>query len=333
MRHGRTVRPENASRGSDGVIHSRLFILRIEQSCEGKDILHIPQYQLNLRHLSSTAASSTQNLDLPVFLPHPGFAESAGMTRREKSELNAHQNPCAWSPQIKIRAERSSKPLCRVTSALDFHADGIRIQCNTENFVPIVVPGLSTGSSSVLSLGKLCDENGYSYEWINGQKPHFIKDGIRIICNTENFVPIVVPGLTSSSSTSSSTLRTSMKQERHRSTSSSSSSSSPTATASSDRDIREREDQSGIDSSPVHVSSSNVEEMTERGNPLFADSGRAPLISEIPEWLQEFRENLVDDRVPEHRDSHASSSHEVSFRAHSHEKWGFGQAQCWNSFP
>ena len=53
---------------------------------------------------------------------------------------------------------------------------------------------------AVLSLGKLCDENGYSYEWINGQKPHLIKDGIRIICNTENFVPIVVPGLTSSSS-------------------------------------------------------------------------------------------------------------------------------------
>ena len=48
----------------------------------------------------------------------------------------------------------------------------------------------------------------------------------------------------------------------------------------------------------------------ERRNPLFADSGRAS--SEIPEWLQEFRENLVDDRVPEHRDSHASSSHEVS---------------------
>ena len=29
---------------------------------------------------------------------------------------------------------------------------------------------------AVLSLGKLCDENGYSYEWINGQKPHLIKD-------------------------------------------------------------------------------------------------------------------------------------------------------------
>ena len=29
--------------------------------------------------------------------------------------------------------------------------------------------------------------------------------------------------------------------------------------------------------------------------------GRAPLSSEISEWLQEFRENLVDERVPEQR--------------------------------
>ena len=27
---------------------------------------------------------------------------------------------------------------------------------------------------AVLSLGKLCDENGYSSDWINGQKPHLI---------------------------------------------------------------------------------------------------------------------------------------------------------------
>ena len=58
---------------------------------------------------------------------------------------------------------------------------------------------------AVLSLGKLRDEHGYSYEWINGQKPHLIKNGIRIQCNTENFVPIVLPGLSTSSSSSSST--------------------------------------------------------------------------------------------------------------------------------
>ena len=34
--------------------------------------------------------------------------------------------------------------------------------------------------------------------------------------------------------------------------------------------------------------------------------------SEIPEWLAEFRENLVDDEIPVHGDSHASSSHEAS---------------------
>ena len=28
---------------------------------------------------------------------------------------------------------------------------------------------------AVLSRGKLCDEHGYSYEWINGQKPHLIQ--------------------------------------------------------------------------------------------------------------------------------------------------------------
>ena len=33
---------------------------------------------------------------------------------------------------------------------------------------------------------------------------------------------------------------------------------------------------------------------------------------EIPEWLQEFKENLVDDEIPLQGGSHASSSHEAS---------------------
>ena len=53
-------------------------------------------------------------------------------------------------------------------------------------------------TSAVLSLGKLCDENGYSYEWFNGQISHFIQNGIRIQCNTENFFPIVVPDMSTS---------------------------------------------------------------------------------------------------------------------------------------
>ena len=99
------------------------------------------------------------------------------------------------------------------------------------------------------------------------------------------------------------------RQESHCSTSSSSSSSSPTAT-SSDNETREREDRTESDTSPVPVST-NVDDRTgqpvvdqanqnpqtrekdpkiERGNPLY---------SGFPEWLQDFRENLVDDEIPE----------------------------------
>ena len=106
---------------------------------------------------------------------------------------------------------------------------------------------------AVLSLGKLCVENGYSYEWINGQIPHLITNGIRIPCNTENFVPVVVPGLSSSSSGSSSTSRTPSRQESHSSSSSSTSSCSPTV---SEIQIREREDATNSDTSPVPVSNS-----------------------------------------------------------------------------
>ena len=122
---------------------------------------------------------------------------------------------------------------------------------------------------AVLSLGKLCDEHGYSFEWINGQKPHLIKNGIRIQCNTENFVPIVVPGLSTSSSSSfpSSKSMTPSRQEVDHPTFSSSSSTSPTTTVSSDSETRTREDLCGTDSYPVTVSSEPVERQ-ERGDPL-----------------------------------------------------------------
>ena len=122
---------------------------------------------------------------------------------------------------------------------------------------------------AVLSLGKLCDENGYSYEWINGRKPHLIKDGILIICNTQNFVPIVVPGLSSSSSASSSTSRTPMKQESH----SSSSSSSPSSPSVGEMSIREREGAPISDISPVPVSQL-VDDRT--GKPVETQANKIP---------------------------------------------------------
>ena len=181
---------------------------------------------------------------------------------------------------------------------------------------------------AVSSLGKLCDEHGYSYEWINGQKPHLIKNGIRIQCNTENFVPIVVPGLSASSSSGSdqSTSITPSRQENDHPTSSSSSSTLPPMTSSTEIDHS--------DHPPAIVSSESVDRQV-GGDPFSSETSEEllnkptkipkphkmritskykgdPRYSDIPEWLQEFRDNLVDDRVPERRDSHASSSHEPS---------------------
>ena len=166
---------------------------------------------------------------------------------------------------------------------------------------------------AVLSLGKLCDENGNSYEWINGQKPHLIKER-----NSDYLQHGELRSYCGSSSSSSSSL------------------SSPTV---GDMSVREREDAPNSDISPVPVSmlvddrsgqpddetqannipKTNKKETTiERGNPLCSDD------HEIPEWLQEFREILMDDEIPVHGDSHASSSHEVSFRPDSKETRGFG---------
>ena len=86
---------------------------------------------------------------------------------------------------------------------------------------------------------------------------------------------------------------------------------------------------------PVSVDSERADER-ERGNPVPDPAKNSktnndedhepelvtPSSSEIPEWLQEFRENLVDESVPEthgarvpvHSDSHASSSHEPTLQ-------------------
>ena len=61
----------------------------------------------------------------------------------------------------------------------------------------------------VLSLGKLCSEHGYPYEWKNGETPRLAKNENIITCTMDNFAPLVVPGLKSSSSSSwASTSRT-----------------------------------------------------------------------------------------------------------------------------
>ena len=150
------------------------------------------------------------------------------------------------------------------------------------------------------------------------------------------------------------------KQEIDHPTSSSSSSTSPTMTSStmsSDSVTRQaRGDPCGIDSYPAAVSSKHVERQ-ERGDPCTSHISEEQLLtkptqnpkpkknenhekergdllhSDIPEWLQEFRENLVDDRVPEHRDSHASSSHGSSSEPTLARSADLGKHSVYTHFP
>ena len=57
------------------------------------------------------------------------------------------------------------------------------------------------------------------------------------------------------------------------------------------------------------------------------------LCSEIPEWLQEFKANLVDDEIPEHGDSHASSSHEPSLEPTPASSVDLGKHSVETHFP
>ena len=58
-----------------------------------------------------------------------------------------------------------------------------------------------------------------------------------------------------------------------------------------------------------------------------------PFESEIPEWLQEFREILVDDEIPVHGDSHASSSQEVSLEPTTKRREDLGKHNVHTHFP
>ena len=175
-----------------------------------------------------------------------------------------------------------------------------------------------------------------------------LKNGIRRQCNTENFVPIVVPGFSSSSSSGShpSTLMTPSRQDRSHPTDSSSSSTSPTTTVSSDSETRAREDLSGIDSHPVSVSKWTCR--TEKtGRPVYhANPKSKTKYKRTPrsrtERPAEFWHTGMAARIERKSCGWRNSrTHWLArqffswtiFRAYACEKCGFVKTQCLYVFP
>ena len=126
---------------------------------------------------------------------------------------------------------------------------------------------------AVLSLGKFCEDHGYTYHWISGQKPHLTQNGKRTDCDTSNYVRV------------------------------SSTTTTPTSSSSSSQDSVF--DVNRYTENPVPERSGSTSEEL-RGDPLHKpketentnkNEGRervqSDLLHDLPDWLQEFRENLV----------------------------------------
>ena len=153
---------------------------------------------------------------------------------------------------------------------------------------------------AVLSLGKLCKDHGYSYEWVSGQKPQLTKDGKTIICKTDNFVPLVVPGLSTnpeSSSSSASLSQYSLRKEAERATRE----LVPPASISSSSSVSERSDE---------LSSRRLVPFPKIQNQNKKRSDRDPL-ADLPDCLQDFTENLKETEL--HASAHSSVESDLEY--------------------
>ena len=169
---------------------------------------------------------------------------------------------------------------------------------------------------SVLSLGKLCEDHGYAPHWTSGQKPHLTKKGTRMDCNFSNYVPFVVPGLSMSSSTSSS----------------------PTSSTSSSQDSVIGTENPGTERSEIVSEESRgirLQEPAEHENTNTNEDDeelRGELLQDVPEWLQDFEENLVDKDVQPHQYS-PSCSHELPMEPRAKVVPGSGKHSIYTHFP
>ena len=153
------------------------------------------------------------------------------------------------------------------------------------------------------------------------------KKGKRIGCNKSNYVPFVVLGLSTSSS-ATATPTSSSSSSRH---------SVFDASRNTENPVRSGSTSEELWGNPPHRSTE-----TENTN---KNEGREEVQSEkthdLPDWLQEFRENLVDERCPPeprgnpepgHRDTF-SSSHELSMESRAKVEPGSGKHRVYTHIP
>ena len=175
---------------------------------------------------------------------------------------------------------------------------------------------------AVLSLGKLREDHGYTYQWTRCQKPHLTKKGTD--CNFP--VPFVVHRLSTSSSTTP--------------TPSSSSSSSQDSVYDVNRHT-ENPVPERIGRTSEELRKDPLQESTETENKnKEREEVQRDISHDLPDWLQEFRESLVDERTtterwrnPEQGSQDTSkSSHELPMEPRAKVEPGSGKHSVFTHF-
>ena len=136
-----------------------------------------------------------------------------------------------------------------------------------------------------LSLGKLCEDHGYTYHWTSCQKPHLIMNGKKIHCNKSNNVPFMVPGLsTRSFTTPTHTCSTSASQD----------SVDVRQYAGNPEPERSGSTSEELRGNPMHKPTETKNKNKNEGR----EEVQSDLLHDLPDWLQDFRENLIDESGP-----------------------------------
>ena len=91
-----------------------------------------------------------------------------------------------------LRRSRNSTTVVTVNGEVQSNDEAQVYAYDVDLFVTVQ---LLDDTPAVLSLAKLCEEHDYTNEWASGQKPHLTKQGEKILCKSDNFVPLVVLGL------------------------------------------------------------------------------------------------------------------------------------------
>ena len=113
--------------------------------------------------------SPSENRCLPASTLKPEEREfvvefGASMHMISKKDLNSAE-------MDSLRTSRSPTTVITANGEVQTHEEATVYVKELDIFLTMKV---LENTPAVLSLGKLCDENAYSYEWIKGQKPHLI---------------------------------------------------------------------------------------------------------------------------------------------------------------